>query len=395
MRTFHRRLAQLLIKDHTAINDPLVRMRYGALEGWVSIAVNTALFALKIALGVASGSVALIADAIHTISDSVTSVVVIAGFYMSRRPSDRRHPFGHGNWEAVTTLIVAVLLFGVCVDLLESSVRAILHPQAAVMSWWLIGVILLTILVKEWLAQFALELGRLIDSKALIADGLHHRSDVLATAMVVVALAAARFGVQRLDGIMGVGVSLVIIHTAWRLLWDAVSPLLGEAPDPELIRRIEQLASAQPGVQAVHDIIVHQYGQNKLLSLHVEIADNLSASDAHSIAEDVEDKLTAALGGTIIAHADPVNKNHPRYPEIAQALKNIVAADPRLHSFHDLRVVGRGTRRCNVICDLVLAAPLLPAAHAALLQDVRARFQAELPGMRMVLKTELRYSFPD
>ncbi len=394
MRFLARCLVKKIVKDDLT-TDPTARLRYGAWEGWISVAVNLVFFVLKLLLSLLSGSVALMADAVHTVSDMVTSVVIILAFHLAGRKPNRRHPFGHGQWEAIAALIIAVLLFTVCVDLFNTSIRAVMTPKITLLSWWLIGLIAATILVKEWLAQFAFELGNTLDSQALIADGMHHRSDVLATAMVVVGLVAARFGIARLDGIMGLGVSLVIMQTAWSLFKNAVSPLLGEAPDPELIQQIEQTTLSHPSVRGVHDIIVHQYGQTKLVSLHIEVDADLTAVQAHKIAEKVEEDLADLTDGPVIAHVDPLSKNHPEYSDIEKTIAAIVCAEKLLHSFQDLRITGSSARQCNVICDLVLARPLSHKEQTSLLKMVRSRFKKKYPSCRLTLKTRLRYSFQE
>jgi len=191
MTAFTRWAAARLIKDHDQVDSLGVRSRYGALEGWTSIVVNTLLFGVKISVGLLINSIALIADAVHTIADTATSIVVIVGFRVARKPSDREHPFGHGRMESIAALVVALLLFEASFELLRSSVRSTLEPSSATASIGVIVLIIGTIAIKELLARFAYALGDIIDSQALRADALHHRSDVVATALAVVALKLA------------------------------------------------------------------------------------------------------------------------------------------------------------------------------------------------------------
>ena len=187
MKKFTRWLVSKSIKDHQNVNDLKVRARYGTLEGWTSIVINILLFAVKITIGLSIKSVALIADAIHTLADSVTSVVVIIGFKVAKRPSDKEHPFGHGRTESVATLIVSVLLFIAGFELLQKSIHSIARPQESTASLNVILIIAGTIIIKELMARFSYQLGDIIDSQALRADALHHRTDVFATGLVVVA----------------------------------------------------------------------------------------------------------------------------------------------------------------------------------------------------------------
>ena len=245
MKKFTQWIAAKVIKDHQSVNDLKVRSRYGALEGWTSIVINLLLFVVKIVLGLSIRSVSLIADAVHTLADSGTSAVVIIGFKIARKPSDKEHPFGHGRMESVAALVVSVLLFMAGVELVEKSIHAIVKPHSSTAPTGVILVILVTIVIKELMSRFSYQLGEIIDSQALKADALHHRSDVFATALVVVALIATRFGYYNIDGIMGVGVSLIIFYSAFLIAKEAVNPLLGEEPSKEF-PEIKTVIKAEP-----------------------------------------------------------------------------------------------------------------------------------------------------
>ena len=171
-------LVSKIISNYQNVDDLKVRLRYGLLEGWISIVLNLLMFAVKLVLGLMIRSVALVADALHTLADSGTSLVVIIGFKIARKPSDREHPFGHGKMESVTALIIAVLLFVVCVELLEKSVYRIFNPTTSRASLFIILIIVGTALVKEIMSRFSSVLGDMIDSRALKADALHHRTEV-------------------------------------------------------------------------------------------------------------------------------------------------------------------------------------------------------------------------
>ena len=179
MKKFTQWIAAKVIKNHQSVNDLKVRSRYGALEGWASIVINLLLFVVKIVLGFSIKSVSLIADAVHTLADSGTSAVVIIGFKIARKPSDKEHPFGHGRMESVAALVVSVLLFMAGVELVEKSIHAIVKPHSSTAPTGVILVILVTIVIKELMSRFSYQLGEIIDSQALKADALHHRSDVI------------------------------------------------------------------------------------------------------------------------------------------------------------------------------------------------------------------------
>ncbi len=393
MKKFTRWIASRLIAHHTNVNDLKVRARYGALEGWASIVINTALFAIKIVVGVSIGSVSLIADAVHTLADSVTSAVIIIGFKMAGKPSDREHPFGHGRMEPVATLVVAVLLVVSAVELLEKSADSIIHPSPCHASLGIILLIAGTMIVKELMALFSYELGAMIDSKALKADALHHRSDVMATGLVVVALIAARLGYYRVDGAMGIFVSLIILYSAYSIAKEAINPLLGEAPSRKTLEEIESMAKKHTGVLGVHDIIYNKYGPTSVISLHIEVSDKEPIANAHALSEAVEEEIARKTGGTVVAHIDPINRDHPQYSLIAEAIARIVAEDARLHSFHELRIIGRDAEKCNVVFDVSLEENVDEQESDDIVRSVRQRFKNRFPGMKTVVKADPKYAY--
>jgi len=393
MRKFTQWIVSKFIKDYQKINDSKVRSKYGSLEGWVSIVVNVILFAVKIVIGLAISSISLIADAVHTLADSVTSVVVIVGFKIAKKPSDKEHPFGHGRMESVAALVVSVLLFIVGVEFFKKSLHNIVNPQAATAS---LGVILLIagmMLIKELMSRFSYVLGDMIDSGVLKADALHHRSDVVATALVVVALVASRLGLNRVDGIMGVFVSLIIFYSAYKIAKEAVNPLLGEAVSKETLKKIEEIAKNRAGVSGVHDIIFHRYGQTSIISLHIEVSDKEDVSRLHTISEEIEEAISREMGGAVVVHIDPVNKDHPKYEIIAKAIREIISEDKRTNSFHELRIIGRHQDKCNVVFDIALEENVDEQEACDTIQSIQEEFKNRFPKMKTVIKAEPKYAY--
>ncbi len=393
MKKFTRWIVAKAIKNHQSVNDLKVRSRYGALEGWVSIVINLLLFVVKIVLGLSVKSVSLIADAVHTLADSGTSAVVIIGFRMARKPSDKEHPFGHGRMESIAALVVSVLLFMAGVELAEKSIHAIVKPHSTMAPTSVILIVLATLVIKELMSRFSYQLGEIIDSQALKADALHHRSDVIATGLVVVALITSRFGYNYVDGVMGVFVSLIIFYSAYSIAKEAINPLLGEAPSKETIKEIEELAMTHEGVLGVHDIIFHKYGQTSVISLHIEVSDNESAFKLHDLAEQVEDTITQKIPGMAVVHVDPLNKDHPQYEQITRAIKDIISEDRRVSAFHDLRIVGCNANRCNVVFDIVLEQDADEQETHDIIHSITEKFKTEFPEMKTVIKAEPKYAY--
>ncbi len=360
--------------------DPSVRKRVGLLEGWVSVVVNLTVFAVKLVPGILIGSISLIADAFHSLSDVVTSVVVIWSFRAAAKPPDREHPFGHGRVESVASLIVALLLLVAAVEFGRTAIAGLLHPRSVTASLPLLGILIVTIVLKEWLARFSAWLGQRIGSVTLEADSWHHRSDVFATGVVVVALAGERLGWQRLDAIGGLIVAGFIVAAGVQLVRRSLDPLIGEAPSRELQVRIRELATGVGQVEAVHDVLVHSYGPLLVISLHLELSAEIDVVAAHDVAEEVEHLLADRLRAVAVVHVDPVDRNHPLYEPLSGFLGELTAAMDGVREFHDLRLVG-GEHSCNVVFDLALE----DADAETVVQRYREAILARFPQVKAVV----------
>lgn len=338
------RLVRAFVRTPEKTDDPQVRKAYGLLEGWVSVAVNLLVFVVKLVPGIAIGSVALIADAFHSLGDVLSSGVVIWGFRAAARPSDPEHPFGHGRLESVTSLVVSLMLFLTAWEFGRASFARLRDPREVEVSALLIVVLFATMAIKEWLSRVSLTLGKRIGSAALIGDFWHHRSDVLATGVVVAALLGARFGWWWVDGVGGLAVSAIIAWAGYQLWRDSVNPLIGEAPSPGVLQEMREIALSVPGVDDVHDLVVHRYGSLVVTSVHVEVSSSLDIEAGHEVAEAVEQKLNERFAGWAVVHVDPVNRAHPLYAEVQAFLAETLPGIPGVTGFHDLRIVGNEAR---------------------------------------------------
>ncbi len=283
----------------------LSKQKLGYLEGWVSIVLNTLLFGIKYWAGGRIGSVSMVADAWHTLSDTLTSVVVIVGFWIMARPPDDRHPFGHARAENIAAIIIGVLLAVVGAFFGYESVQRLLHRQAVSFSLFAILVFLASALLKEGLALFAFWAGKKAGSQAVTADGWHHRSDAIASALIV---AGALLGGRLwwMDGALGIGVSLLIIWAAVGIVRSSSSILLGEAPDEEMKSSV--LASVRkeyPQVNDVHHLHLHRYGHNVELTLHLRLPPAMSVGQSHEISRRIEERLRSELKLEPTVHIEP------------------------------------------------------------------------------------------
>jgi cation diffusion facilitator family transporter len=315
------------------------RSKVGIFQGWVSVLVNTILFILKMTIGILVGAVSVIADAVHTLSDVISSAVVIWGFKQTEKPADVEHPYGHGRAEYIATLIVAVLLCVAGIEFIEASIERIRNPQLVSSAWWMIIVLSATVILKEFTAQYAEFLSSKIASGTLHADAWHHRTDALSSLLVVGALIAGKYGYSAVDGWAGLGVALFLIYTGIEIAKDAVDDLIGKPPTSEDIESIRQIVMSVDGVLGAHDITIHSYGHDKFASVHVEIDAERSTAAAHDISEEVEDKLEQALGVEPTVHMDPVQPGNPLVQDIQSFLNQNWKEDERITDIHDIRVV--------------------------------------------------------
>lgn len=279
------------------------RKRIAYREANLSTGLNIVLFVIKISLGIMISSVALRADAFHTLSDISTSLVILFSFRAAIKAPDSDHPFGHGRWEPIATLIIAVMLVVAGIELFIDGVHAGMDRRAGEANVLVAVIVLLTAFSKEWLARYALKLGEKIDSATLKADAWHHRTDAISSIGVAVAILLSE-RIPMIDGAAGVLVSLLIIKTGWMFIQDTTNVLLGQAPSGPMLKQICAIAEEIPGVKDIHDILVHDYVSTRSISLHIRVDRNLSIIEAHDISDDVEKQLENEMNAMVTVHVD-------------------------------------------------------------------------------------------
>jgi len=372
--------------------DHYSKYQLGEIGGWVGVVVNVFLFLLKLFLGIVSKSVALIADAFHTLSDIITSVAVILSFRISRKPGDFEHPFGHGRIDYIITIVIATLLAVTGIEIARSSIGRLLHPRPIFINWWIISAVAVTILIKEALAQYAFYLGNKLNSQALKADAWHHRTDALSSIIVLAALIISRQGYVFVDGIAGISIGLFIIYIAFQVSKESVNNLLGTIVDPNLVHKLEEIALGFPDVLGIHDIIIHTYGNVNVISYHIEVDDKLSLTEAHRIAERVDARIRKVLNVHTAVHVDPVMARTPEYKDIEEKVKQYILAHPQIHSFHDLRII-KEKEKIILFLDLVIQPGTRIEDEKQLLEYVKREICRKIPEVEDVkLKMEPRFS---
>lgn len=299
-----------MLPEYGDINDATVRAKYGYLEALVSIFGNILLFLIKLFLALLINSIALVADAIHSLSDISTSGIVIFGFKIAKKQPDKKHPFGHGRAEHIATLIIAVLLVVIGFNFVQRSIHRIIDPVELSNPEFVIItaiIIISTSIVKELMARYATRISKKIDSDMLKADSWHHRTDAISSIIVAIGLIGAHFGLFILDAIFGFIVSSIIIYIGFNLAKQSSDHLIGVRAKKDVIQKLKKITQTIPEVKDIHDIYVHDYGHIKILTFHAEMNGKLRLEEAHQIADRLEDIIQKTTPYFPVIHIEPTN----------------------------------------------------------------------------------------
>lgn len=274
--------------------------------GWVSIIGNVFLFALKMWAGIVSSSVAIMADAWHTMSDSLTSVIVLVSNVIVRKPADSKHPFGHGRAEPIAATIIGVLLSVVAFDFIMESIRSLREHEPGQFGLVAIIVTIISIVSKEAMAQYSFHIARQSGSGVVKADGWHHRSDAFSSLVILIGIIFARYA-WWIDAALGFAVAILILYTAFTIMKTTVSNLLGERADPEMIRAVKELSTLVAGRDlGPHHFHAHSYGDHTELTFHICLPGNMTIDEAHEVTDLIEKKIADEMNLEATIHIDPL-----------------------------------------------------------------------------------------
>ena len=347
-------LIKHFIPNASDVKSPAVRQRYGVVSGVVGILCNALLCTAKIAAGLLTGAVSIVADGINNLSDGGSCVVSLLGFKMAGKPADDKHPFGHGRIEYVAGLIVSFIIVLMGVELAKTSLDKIFHPEEISFSWITPAVLGISILVKLWMCFFNRKMGDKIDSAVLKATAMDSLSDVAATSAVLAGFVIGYWARVNLDGYLGVLVALFILYTGVSTAKGTLDLLLGEAPDPEFVKQIQQEVLSYPEIIGVHDLIVHNYGPgHSVVSLHAEVPCDVDILKIHDTIDNAERDLKKKFDCEVVIHMDPIITDDKETNEIHQKLSSIVRLLDSRVTIHDFRMV-KGSTHTNLIFDIVV-----------------------------------------
>ena len=345
-------IVKLFIKNGDDILNPDVRKKYGTLSGGVGIVCNILLFVFKAVTGLITSSISVVADAFNNLSDAASSIITIIGFKLADKPADNEHPYGHGRYEYLSGLLIALLIIMTSVELLKSSVDKIFNPEAVDFSLFSVVVLVLSIGVKMWMALFNTKIGRKLNASAMLATAADSLSDCIATGAVLLGLIAGFIFNINIDGYIGVLVALFVFKAGIEAAGDTLKPLLGQAPDPAFVEALEKTVHEENKIKGIHDMHIHDYGPGRVIvSFHAEIPAEMNVMEAHDIIDAMEDKIKKEYKCDVSIHMDPVETENERVNELKAEVWDIIKeVSPKL-AFHDFRIT-QGPLRTNIIFDI-------------------------------------------
>ena len=384
-------LVKTFVKDCGNVQDPQVRQRYGTLSGAVGIFLNLLLSAGKMIAGVLTGSIAITADAFNNLTDAGSSVVTLVGFRMAGKQADNDHPFGHGRIEYLSGLAVSVVILLVGLELAKSSVEKIIHPEPVEFSWLSAGILSAAICVKLWMSYFNRSLSRRIGSAAMAATATDSLSDAAATSAVLLSSLIGRFTGVNIDAWAGILVAIFILRAGWGAAKDTLNPLLGQSPDPELVRDIERTVLAHPQVVGIHDMIIHDYGPGRsMMSLHAEVPAGADIMAVHDEIDAIERELKAKYRIDASIHMDPIVTGDETISKARKMVSELVReVDPAM-TIHDFRMTS-GPRHRNLIFDVVVPYSVRQSDEAVR-REIERKIRAADPNSFAVIQVDRAYT---
>ena len=347
-------LVRRFIKNYQDTKDTNVRTSIGKLSGIVGIFSNLFLFVIKFMIGTIVHSVSIQADGVNNLTDAGSNIISILSFHLANKPADKDHPFGHERTETIASLFVGILILVLGFETAKESISKVIHPGSIDFRIASVIILLISIIVKFWMYAYNKKLSKTYDSSLLEATALDSISDVCGTTAVLVSTLLSPVLHFNLDGYMGIVVSGIILYGAYGLLRDKINSLIGEAPDPELVHNIVDMIMAHPAILGVHDMMLHNYGPNKIFaSAHVEVDSSKDIFETHDHIDNIEREVKENMNIDLVLHMDPVKVNDPE-TELYRA--KVVEAIHQIDSkwgFHDFRIVS-GPTHVNLVFDLVI-----------------------------------------
>lgn len=382
-------ILRIFVRDHKNTEDPAVRDKCGRVAGAVGIVTNFLLFLMKIIVGTVFHSVSVTADAVNNLTDSGSSVVTLIGFKMASKPADEKHPFGHARIEYLSGVIVSFIVIFLGLQLGMSSIEKILTPEENALTPVALVVLVISILAKLWQCLFYRKVGRMIKSESVEATSKDSRNDVIATSVVLLGAVITMLIGVNLDGYMGAAVALFIVFSGVQLTISTADPLLGQAPEGELVQTITEKMLSYPGIIGMHDLAVHNYGVGRCFaSAHCEVDAKNDILVSHDLIDNIERDFSRDLGIHMVIHLDPVIVGDVRTDALHCKVQSLVTALYPTVTIHDFRVIW-GVTHSNIVFDA--AVPFaVKDSDAVITKKLEAEIQKLDPDYRTVVTIDRR-----
>ncbi|MBQ8558379.1 MAG: cation transporter [Tyzzerella sp.] len=366
-------LVKHFVKDYKEIEKMSVRTSYGVLASIVGIFCNVLLFAVKFTVGALMRSISVMADGFNNLSDAGSSIISFIGVKMANKPADEEHPFGHGRMEYIAALVVAFLVIEVGLSFFKDGIEKIRDPRELQFHLIPLLILILSVGIKLWLGLFNKKLGTKINSKVMLATSADSMGDVITTTATIASILVFKvFGIN-IDGLVGIGVSLVVMWAGIGIARDTLEPLLGEAVPKDVYEKITKFVESREGVCGTHDLIVHNYGPGRsMASLHVEVPNDVDIELSHEIIDRIEREALKEIGIYLVIHMDPIEtKNEETLRTRKQVESTLAELDARA-SIHDFRMVA-GENQINLIFDMLVPIQYDKEHKKMLCQELRKR----------------------
>ncbi|MDF2542535.1 MAG: putative rane protein [Herbinix sp.] len=347
-------LVRMFVKNHEKVEDQTVRTSYGVLSGIVGMICNIILFIVKMIIGFFINSISVMTDAFNNLSDAASSIISFIGVKLADRPADKEHPFGHGRFEYIAALAVAFLVFQVGITCFKTSFEKILNPELVEFNPILIGILTLSVLIKVWMMFFNRKLGNRINSTVMKATATDSLGDVMVTTVTILSIIIAWATGLKIDGYMGLVVSVFVMIAGFKIAKETLEPLLGEAIDREVYQQITEMVQSYEGIVGSHDLIIHNYGPtHRMATIHAEVPNDINFETAHETIDKIERDVLTKLDIFLVIHMDPIEVNDSMVIEKRDMVLEIIHSIEPNATIHDFRVVN-GAHQINLIFDLVI-----------------------------------------
>lgn len=384
-------LTKFFIHNPEDVSSPKVRPAYGILCGGMGIFLNLLLFGIKFFAGAISHSIAITADAFNNLSDAGSSIITLIGFKMAGQKPDRDHPFGHGRIEYISGLLVSMVIIYMALELIQSSWSKIISPAALSFTPPVAAILLASILIKGYMAFYNFNISKKIQSAAMKATATDSLSDMLSTTVILLATLLSHFARINIDGYCGVLVGLFILYAGINAAKDTVSPLLGQAPEPEFVQQIYDIVLSYDGVIGIHDLIVHNYGPGRvLISLHAEVPSDGDILIMHDMIDLIEHRLRDTLQCSAVIHMDPICVNDEETNQLKDKVMGYLSEIDTEITMHDFRIV-KGPTHTNIIFDVVVPYGFR-LSDSQLIDTITARIRKENPNYFVVIEVDKNYA---